>query len=302
MAKPERYYPCQKILRLGEGTTTTTNNRRIEANRILSIANRRLYRQSRVYSMKIDVDPESALALAGVEVYVLRNNWDLHGAYKLAMEQYYNANREEMMAGGAKTRWHDFRVQSGVDSDLLLPAAAQEDLNAVGDFVTLSEGDHSYASITDSAGTFHEFTLHRNPSGTQYGILDEWMKKDRADPDPSSASTSLPYAGISEDVDEANYDLLRASGDYPPYALDADEYCWVKVSHLQAGTNQKLSTGFFEAPLGLVILRSTGGFPTAAAVRELPVTVTFQSGKYKGVKAPAYATPVLTPEKKYEVV
>jgi hypothetical protein len=252
--------------------------------------------------MKIDLDPESAVALAGVEVYVLRNNWDLHGAYKYAMEQYYNANREEMQAGGAKTRWHDFRVQSGVDSDLLWPAAAQEDLNAVGDFVTLNEGDHSYASITDSAGTFHEFTLDRNPSASQYGILDEWMKKDRVDSDPASASTSLPYAGISEDIDEANYDLLRGSGENPPYSLDADEYCWVKVSHLQAGTNQKLSTGFFEAPLGIVILRSTGGFPAAAAVKELPVTVTFQSGKYKGVKAPAYATPVLTPEKKYEVV
>lgn len=302
MAKPQRYYPCQKIFRLGEPITTFTNNRRIEANRILSIANRRLYRQSRVYSMKIDLDPESTLSNAGVEVYVLRDNWDLHGAYKFAMEQYYNANREEMQAGGAKTRWHDFRVQSGVDSDLLNPAVAQEDLNAVGDFVVLNEGDHTYASIADASGTNHEFTLHRQPSATQYGILSEWSKKDRVDLDPSSTSTTMPYAGISEDVDEANYDLLRDSGDNPPYSTDSDLYPWVKVAHLQAATNQKLSSGFFDAPLGIVILRSVAGFPTGAAVKELPVTVTFQKGNYKGVKAPAYATPTLTEEMKYKVV
>jgi hypothetical protein len=51
--------------------------------------------------------------------------------------------------------------------------------------------------------------------------------------------------------------------------------------------------------LGIVVLVSTA-FTTDDQVYGMHVT--FQAGDYKGVKAPAYATPVLTEAKEYEVV
>ena len=76
---------------------------------------------------------------------------------------------------------------------------------------------------------------------------------------------------------------------------------WHKVGVLKTGAagEQKLTTGFFDAPLGIVVLVSSA---FTDVVSTHPITVTFQAGDYKGIKAPAYATPVLTESNEYEVV
>lgn len=137
-----------------------------------------------------------------------------------------------------------------------------------------------------------------------YAIMDEWKKKDRVHSDPASTNTSMPYNTLVEDLDEANYDLLRDNGAVPPYNDEADLFLWTKVAEIKetGGGAQKLSTGFFDAPLGFVLLKSSGFLGDGVIVEQHPVMVTIQSGDYKGVKAPAYATPRLTPEQKYEVV
>lgn len=253
--------------------------------------------------MKVDIDVQSALANSGVDVYVLRDTWDLHGAYKLAMKTYYNAMKEEMTQS-SKGRWMDFNVQSGVAADLLGPSVAEEDFDTAGSFSVLDAQGTQYASVVDAAGTAHSFTLEVSASANEYSIIDEWANFGRISNDPASQSTTLAYAGVSENVDEANYDLLRDVGENPPYSAAADDEIWHKVCTLKAGTdgNQKLSSGFFDAPLGIVILRSATGFLPGVAVADLGCTVSFQKGNYKGVKAPAYATPVLTDAKEYEVV
>lgn len=254
--------------------------------------------------MKLDIDVQSALANAGVDVYVLRDNWDLHGAYKLAMKMFYNAHKEELQAPGAQTRWMDFNVQSGVASDLLVASVAREDMDTAGSFSTIPSGGVSYATVVDAAGVNHGFTLEASGATNEYAIMEEWRDHGRVSDDPASQSTTLAYAGIAEDVDEANYDIVRAIGKDAPYTEQAETDLWHKVCTLKAGSdgNQKLSSGFFDAPLGVVILRSPTGFIPGAAVVDLDMTVTFQKGDYKGVKAPAYATPVLTDAKEYEVV
>lgn len=255
--------------------------------------------------MKVDVDIGSTLATNGVDVYVLRDTWDLHGAYKLAMKNYYNAMKEELAgAKGSQTRWHDFRVLPDFQADELVPAANNPD-NALPSMVLsrLTTGDHEISQVVDSVGTTRSFTLDTATTGTEWSIIAEWDDHDRVDADPQAASTTMPYNTLVEDRDEANYDLLRQKGEGPPYNPQADLNLWQHVAHLQQVSPDgvvKLSSGFFDAPLGIVILVSNG-FTSGSSV-ERPLTVTFQSGDYKGVKAPAYATPQLTESMEYEVV
>lgn len=269
----------------------------------LSTVNRRLYRQSRVYSMKIDVEPGSLPATSGVAVYVLRDTWDLHGAYKYAMKMYYNAMKEELQAKGAQTRWHDFRVLSDFQSDAV-QAVVSAPATGTPSMVdsTSTQGDFDFSEVVDQAGNSRVFSLHsQTSSATQYGILEEWSRLDRVDADPQAADANLPYSGLNPGQDESNYDLLRVRGANPPYGNESSTSLWRRVGVIKETPSgvSKLSTGFFDAPLGIVVLVSTA-FTTDNQVYGMHVT--FQAGDYKGVKAPAYATPMLTEAKEYEVV
>lgn len=267
------------------------------------MANRRLYRQSRVYNLKVDVEVDSAAATNGVDVYVLRDTWDLHGAYKFAMKSYYNAMKEELMnANGAKTRWHDFRAWTQFLGDELVPQVANPDPSLSVSISTLTAGDHDLSMISDSTGTLKMFGLDSASSGSVYSIIEEWKRKNRVHSDPASAAADMPYGGIVEDLDEANYDILKDNGAVPPYDDEAGTSVWQKVAVLKQTTPAgiaKLTSGFIEAPLGLVLLVSTA-FTTDIADRGL--SVSYQTGSYKGVKAAPYATPMLTDAKEYEVV
>lgn len=294
------------MFRCGDLTNGTAGGRVLFANKLLSFGNRRLYRQSRVYTMKIDVDIGSPLAAAGIDVYVLRNTWDLHGAYRQAMAHYYNAMKEELAnSAGANTRWHDFRVTSDYQADEIVPVTMRP--NSSGTTFSLNRldnGDFDFSRVVDAGGTERGFTLGIvGGPGNEYSIIDEWEKKDRVHTEPASANTSQPYTDLVENNDEANYDLLRQNGAVPPYNSVADNWLYTKVCTIkEAAGSSKLTSGFFEAPLGIVLLASSGFTGDGVLIGEHPLTVHFQSGDYKGVKAPAYATPVLTESMEYEVV
>lgn len=310
-AKKNRHYPVNRTIRLREETPGLVAGLRVARGaQLLTFANRRLYRQSYTYSMKVDVDVDSTAATAGVEVYVLRDTWDLHGAYRWAMKNYYNTMKEELAVGGAATRWHDFRVSPGaLAGENTVPVARDVNLVAgaadMGTFIPLSGGDYDISSVVDADGNTKQFSLDPASTATVYSIMQEWQKKDRVDAEPAASDTSLSYDGINSENDGENYTILRSNGAAPPYSTSSDSGAFVKVGELKTNTNgsQKLSTGYFDAPLGIVILVSTGfTVSDPAIVRNLPITVSFQSGNYKGVKATPYATPQLVDGKEYEVV
>lgn len=305
MSKPQRYFPVQLSTRLSDFTAANANIRIIEYDRILGPINRRQYRQSRVPSLKIDVDQGSALASAGVKVYCLRNTWDMHGAYKFAMEQYYNAMKEELdMASGARGRWLDFRVQANIGGDLLVPRVEDQPTTPAGSFTPnrLTDGDFTYSSVYDATGTQRVFVTSDTAATSEFSIFEEWSRKDKVQESPASTSTTMPYRNIQEDTDEDNYDLIKQIGDAPPYRATANTDMWQQIAEIgETGSGvQKLTTGFFEAPLGIVVLVSSGF--VAGQVADHPLTLTCQKGDYKGIKAPPYATPVLTEDMTYEVI
>lgn len=295
--KRARHYPIEKQIRITDPAAVATSLRRIEADRLLSEVNRRMYRQSRVYSMKIDLDIDSPLATSGVNVYVLNDTWDLHGAYKLAMKSYYNAMKEELEAGGGQIgRWMDFKIAAGVASDLVWPVIQTNTLSDN----RVDDGEHQYSSVKDSAtATTRIFSLIANTSATEWSVIGEWRNSDATDDDPNNIRGATPYSDLTDELDDANLDLLTSQYNQPPYNDIAQQSVWRKVTTLQVGAagNQKLTTGYFDAPLGIVIL---DGFPQSEGTQG--VTVCFQSGDYKGVKAAPYATPMLTESKEYTVV
>lgn len=306
MAK-KRYYPVERIFQLKENTGATAGLRLIEGNRLATMANRRLYRQSNIYSMKIDVEIDSAAALAGVKVYALRDGWDLHGAYKWAMQNYYNAMKEELQVGGAATRWHDFRVRPALIETVsgLMWNTPAVGGSTMGNGTVIPETEYDYSSVFDSDGNTRTFSLVQASTATEYSIMQEWQRKDRVDADPASSNTQLSYGGLTHENDVENYTILRSNGAAVPYSQEANLSPWVEVADLKqtsAGA-QKLTTGFFNAPLGAVIIESTAfALQDPPAPQFLPIVVTLQAGDYKGVKAMPYATPVLTESKEFEVV
>jgi len=85
--------------------------------------------------------------------------------------------------------------------------------------------------------------------------------------------------------------LLQSRGDQPPYNAISWEAVWTQVGELHSNNagNQQATTGFFQAPLGLVLLvgdvsaHLDGGLTT-----DRPrVTVNVMPGTYKGVHADA---------------
>jgi len=77
---------------------------------------------------------------------------------------------------------------------------------------------------------------------------------------------------------------LQNNGNNPPYNLVNLPSVWMKVATLTVGPggNQKLSTGFFDAPCGLTCITVTG--QTVFTLRNA-LHLTVQSGDYKGVRA-----------------
>jgi len=79
--------------------------------------------------------------------------------------------------------------------------------------------------------------------------------------------------------------FLQIQGNEPPYdatGVGADSP-WVRVATLSTGSSQKLSTGFFKAPCGLVIFDSS----EVINVNVNALSWEVKAGDYKGVHAPS---------------
>jgi len=76
---------------------------------------------------------------------------------------------------------------------------------------------------------------------------------------------------------------LQQDGNNPPYSVTSDSDPYVKVASLYfrpgATGMQRLSTGFFDAPCGIFVLKMNN------ALSNDSVKLTVKAGDYKGVAA-----------------
>ena len=282
------YYPVQTSIPLGTtdaaqghlGGTTTG-----DCGRILSKANRRLYRYGYNYSMKLDLDVSQSVAVPfDVEVYALRNTWDVQRAYALAKKVYDEAYADELKSTGSANlaRWRDFRILDGVTGGIDLNPCNYDNAGLTR---SVAENGEFVQAQVDVNGTEKSFTWG-TASLSQISIRDEWIQAGRTGADPSTVSTNAPYDGVNSDqMSDIEMTNLGENGNNPPYAATSDGDLLVKIATLRyqpAGEGlQRLSTGYFDAPCGLFVLKTTTGVNIANGT----VVLTVQKGDYKGVKA-----------------
>ncbi len=291
--KNSRHYPVVKGGPISSGSAANTL---VDMARHLSVLNRRLYRYGRNYSVKVDARHD--YAGPAIEVFALRDDWAVQKAFQMAYQQYLDNTMEERenLASNQVARWEDFRIRDGL-------TLAKNDARPVmhspaGGASILNDGEFELSQIEDGAGTSKTFSWGAG-AATIYGILEEYDKMGNAHLAPESRPADAPYLGIDTSVDESVHDNLQSDGDRPPYDNDGVNAAspWVRVAVLggTAGT-QKLSSGFFTAPCGLILLKGFGETSEAYSVE-----VEAKGGDYKGVHAPSMIE-VATINRKRKVV
>ena len=273
-----KYYPVQNKVEIETQSASDTGQLRVD--RVLSRANRRLYREGRTYQVKLDLDTSTAVPGNYVNVFVLKNTWYNHKAWQMAFQEYLNATKTERDRAGKTrlARWNDFRVKTGVTAVGLNGKQFNHSLGAVNQV----GGEFELSEITDSSGTNRQFTWSGTPTGSEFGILTEYGKQGGPNQHPTSPGSDQPYSEMDGDSSNAEYDDVTDHGNLPPYETNVESatpFTQVATLSIDPGA-QKMSTGFFDAPCGIVIVTGLN----AQAVQRL--TMTAKLGDYKGIHAP----------------
>lgn len=277
-------YPVQRKMNLMLQTAAAPIGI-VRVDRCLSTVNHRLYRQSRMYHCKVDLDANAQQGTV-VDVWALANTWYTQKAYQRAYETFLENSKEERdQLKGNVARWNDFRVDHGLVANDFLPAGNNDPAGASTSF-GISNAEYAMSEVHNSGGTAQ--TLRWTGTGANtFNIIDEYDLMGGVSTTPSTANPSVAYDGLTDEQDDGQMEHLSDDGNVPPYnRIGLENYVWVKVGTLVASLNgtDKLSTGFFEAPCGLVVLTKGTPFTTDSTIVNLEV----KSGDYKGVGAPTY--------------
>lgn len=282
--KSKKHYPVVRESEIQiDGSPDTHAVIRID--RALSARNHRLYRQSRYYTAKVDLDANAAQGTT-VDVYVLGDSWMLQKAYQLAKRTFDENSAEEIaQLGSSKARWNDFRVDHGLGN------AFQKDLVFFGhDFIAsgnlFGDGEYRMSQVANALDQVNTFRFTGVGTGT-WNIIDQYDLTGNTNAGPESPLTTIAYDGLTDEMDDTQMDHLSDDGNLPPYNRTgiANEV-WTKVGTISIPTNgqQRLSTGYFCAPAGLVaIISNTTMDPAGSPFLNLEV----KAGDYKGVHAPS---------------
>lgn len=277
------YYPVVRETYLGDDNNNALDGTHVgDAGQILSIVNRRLYRYGKLYQLKLDLDVSSTFPSdAVVEVYALRNNWDTQRAFALAKGVYDVAYADELKLGkGNTSRWRDFRITSGVTgAGILDPVNYDSATLAIG---VENFGEHDASSV-DKNGVETFFTWG-NANSVTLSVPDEWSRAGRTSTDPAVVSTTAPYDGVNADqLSDIEQAALAQDGNNPPYSASAATDLLTKVATLYFRPGaiglSKLSTGYFDAPCGLFIVKVNQTLPNGF------LKFSAKAGDYKGVHA-----------------
>lgn len=278
------YYPVQREIPLGVFDSSISATTVGDAGRLLSIANRRLMRYGMNYQIKIDLDPVNTIATAyQVEVFALTNNWDVQRAFALAKATWDEAHSDELKSSGTGNlaRWIDFRVAHDVTGGVELNPVRYDQATLAA--IVTNDGEHVDSTVDDNG--VEKRLSWSTASASAINILAEWQHAGRTAADPSIISTNAPYDGVNEDNSNIEMENLGSDGNNPPYSNTSYDDLFTKVATLryQPGPDgmQRLSTGYFDAPCGLFVLKttSTGNLPNGI------ISMTAKAGDYKGVAA-----------------
>lgn len=278
-AKKKSRYPVLSGFELTDSGATSTT-RIIQVDRELSKVNHRLYRMMRYYECKIDMNPQSTDGQ--VDIYVLKDTWSLHKAVQMAYKEYLENTSDERSRMSSTARWEDFRADHGIPAGTFGLAVAGL-RNNVGALTSFTAGEFELSKVVDASNVTQTFTFGPTSGATELSILAEYDSTDNAQATPDSIPGTGGYDNLHSNLDDAVSDGLRDDGNLPPYNQNSlsPTHMWVRVATIGTGAGgvQKLSTGFFTAPAGIIVMR---GVDTTNYLN-----LTVKNGDYKGVHAPS---------------
>ena len=283
--KSEMHYPVVREGRMQYTGPAITPQLEVNIDHYLSKCNRRLYRQSRNYTMKIDIDAD---ATQTYNVFALSDSWMNERALKMGYDMYLENSEDERdrLKSKSLARWNDFRVYSGTNYQTCNPLQFNAFPGGPPNPSELAAGNFEYTFVVDSAGVSKFFSWGA-ATASRYSLLEEYDKAGNASQSPEISTGDMPYDDLMADDDATMANALQTNGQKPPYdrtGVNSGE-TWVKVGTLSAGTAQRLSTGFFKAPCGIVLI--TAGAAGTELVTTGPIQWTVKAGDYKGVHAPS---------------
>ena len=256
----------------------------------MSKINHRLYRMTRKYHCDVKIhNPDKNLAL---DVYVLNNTWMLDKAVAYARQAYEKAVKEEKkLLGKQLARWHDFRLNLNPSDGSNTTFTALNPLAVNMDTLTtqaLTAGDFQLSIARDEdTNVSYKFGLWE--SGSQFNILKEYSRSGSTEDSPDDIETIAPYDAIDDEAQSSTFAELQTQGNEPPYDKDnmndARLFRHVGALVTTQGGRQKLSTGTFCAPLGLVVLVPRQGVDYP--VSDAQVCIHVKKGNYKGLASEA---------------
>lgn len=276
-----KHYPTVRKFEVVPATPVSSTTRILDSGKVLSQINRRLYRYGRYYNLKIDLNQNSAQTIG---VFALRDDWAVQKAFQMAYKQYLENTSQERskLSTDQIARWEDFRIADGLalGHDELFAALRDDNMGSI----RLAAGEFALSNVVDASNVKRTFTWSPSPGGGEYSVLNEYEKSGRVDLNPATIEPDMAYADIDAMANDATADDLKGDGNAPPYDANTvnEGSPWVKVATLGTTSGaQQLSTGFFTAPCGIVVL--TGVDPDG----DLQYQVCYKSGDYKGVHAPS---------------
>lgn len=267
--------------------------------RSLSRLNHRLYREHQNYYASVSLNSKVPTT-DPILVYTLAPTWYVQGALRAAKQMHDRAMREER-ATVKQARWYDFRLDLDVDPaayDEMLPYGIAQAMTAV----AAHTADEEVSSrVTDANGNQRVFTLRTatggvRPAGTAYNVFQEYdAMADTPVDNPAVSSGVAPYDDLTHQNQTENMANLQFRGDVPPYNGDSFDAYWIQVGELYVDAQgaQSLSTGMFQAPLGVVLLTPPGGTGFSDVgdgsinIDRARVNVHVAPGTYKGVHTDA---------------
>jgi len=282
--KPLSYYPVQRKIQLSVSGSPGATDVKFDTGRVLSQQNHRLYRYGKRYTQKIDVDPSALSPGSTIDVWALADTWMVQKAYEEAAIVFHRAylDERENLSKGARARWFDFRIKSGITATDVYPTV--DALPTSAPYAVVVAGEFIDSQVEDSAGVTRNFSWAGATTAADYSVIGEYDLAGSTSTSPTTPTGSGPYDDLEADASQVEMQALQQDGNLPPYSANTLPSVWVKIATLTVGApgNQKLSTGYFDAPCGLVYMKVTG--QTFDSVNN-NVSLTVQSGDYKGVRA-----------------
>ena len=271
--------------------TDGTGDVYVDIGQCLSMINHRLYRQGRLYRVRVSIT--SPIAIAGAAVTTLPDTWWARTAYNKVRKLWTDRIgkiKKEQGTNAAVGRWNDFKV--GYDethrnafTSAKLPELVTDATGTQAGF-TAGNAEWNLSSLIDNDGNTNTFRMLGTASTSNVvNIVDAYADITNIfSPDPGQTGVGAGIYGDFLPEAGAGDTLMDTQGDYPPYnEVDFPQH-EVLQSQLvctdpSAAGIQRLSSGYFDAPLGIIRI---------AAPTNNELTIEVQAGDYKGVHAPAW--------------